>query len=161
MKPYSIKNKTMIDKILNQLAKETSSELTQKAGVKKDILGDMFNITGEVATSEVANQLSTNGIGSLMTLFSNKPNNSLANSIESNLVTGLANNFIQKLGLSEDQAKMATNIIVPTLLSMITKENEKTPENDTSPIQKIFEVGNNAKGAKNAIGGLFGKFLKG
>jgi uncharacterized protein YidB (DUF937 family) len=151
----------MINTILKQLASETSGELMKKANIQEGALSEIFNITGEVASKEVANQFATNGVGSLMTLFSNKPNNAVANSIESNLVSGLINNLTQKLGLSQEQAKIATNIIVPTLLSMITKENEKTPATDPSPLQNIFEIGSNAKGAKNALGGLLGKFLKG
>lgn len=151
----------MINSLIKQLASQTTNELTQKANIPENLVGDILNLTGQVATKEVANQVTQNGIDNLMNLFSNKPNNSSADSIQNNLVNGLISSFTQKLGLSQEQATMASDIIVPILLNMITKENEKTPDNDPSPIQQIFEIGGNAKGAKNALGGLLGKFLKG
>lgn len=151
----------MIESILKNLAGETAKDLTGKAGIPENLLGELFKVTGNVATQEVAKQATSGGMENLMNLFSNKPNNNFANSIQNNLVSSLVTNFTSKLGLSQQQATMASGIIVPLLINMITKKNGETPENDPSPIQQVFNLGGNAKGAKSMLGGLLGKFLKG
>lgn len=150
----------MIDKILKSLASDTTGDLTSKAGVPQNLLGDLFKVTGNVTTQEVTNHISSAGIAGAMNLFSNKPNNIMADNIQNSLTDSLVNNYASKLGLTKQQATLAAGIIVPTVIKLITNENSKTPDNDSSPIQSLFDL-ENAKGASKAIGGLLGKFLKG
>lgn len=149
----------MINTILSQLASETSGELTSKAGISQNMLGEMFKLTGNLATQEVGKQATSQGVSSLMNLFSNKPNNNFANNLQKSLTDSLVNNYASKFGLSKQQASLAAGIVVPALISLVTKENSKTPANDSSPIEKAFGLGN-SKNATKVIGGLVGKFLK-
>jgi len=150
----------MIESILKSLSGSTAGELTTKAGIPRDKLGDVFKIVNGVATKEVARQAASGGLGDLMNLFSNKPNNPKANLIQNSLADGLIRNFTSKLGLTPQQAALASSIVVPALLNLVSKENKKTPENDPSPLQKIFELGGGKKGGSDLLGGLLGKFMK-
>ena len=150
----------MIDQILQSLSKETGKDLISKAGISENKLGEIFKVTGNIASQEVAKQAVGGGMDNLMNLFSGKPNNTAANNIQNNIVNGLITNFTSKLGLSQEQAKSATNIIVPALINMITKKNSETPDNDASPIQKLFNLDKGTKTAGNIVGNVLGKFMK-
>ncbi|MCC5930865.1 MAG: hypothetical protein JJU28_16595 [Cyclobacteriaceae bacterium] len=152
----------MVDAIIKALASNTSNELTGKAQIPQNLLGEVFKLTGNVATQEVAKQAASGGLNDLMNLFSNKPNNAKANNIQNNIANSLIQNLSSKLGLSKHQATLASQIIIPVLMSLISKENSKTPENDSTPIQKIFEMGG-GKSAGNTgkiVGDILGKFFK-
>jgi uncharacterized protein YidB (DUF937 family) len=152
----------MVDAIMKALASNTSNELTGKAQIPQNLLGEVFKLTGNVATQEVAKQAASGGLNDLMNLFSNKPNNSTANTIQNNITNNLVQSLGAKLGLSKQQATLAAQIIIPVLMGLISKENSKTPDSDATPIQKIFELGG-GKSAGNTgkiVGDILGKFFK-
>lgn len=141
----------MIDSILKSLASKTSDDLVKKVGVPTEKLDDLFKVTGDVAEQEIKNQVSKGGLKTVMNLFSNQKNNSFAEGLKGNLVNNLAANFISKLGLSKSLSTEAANFIVPTLINLVTKENSKTEDDDASPLQSIFSMGDKGKGG---IGGM-------
>ena len=49
----------------------------------------------------------------------------------------------------------AAKFIVPTLIGLITRENEKTPSNDASPLSAIFSLGDKGGGLGDMVKGLF------
>lgn len=145
----------MIESILKSLASETGQDLVSKIGVPTEKLDDLFKVTGEVTQKEITNQVSKGGLETIMNLFSNGANNSLANGLQNNLVNSLVSNFISKLGLSKELSNQAAKFIVPTLIGLITNENEKTPSNDPSPLKDIFSLGDNGGDFGNIVKGLF------
>lgn len=150
------KNKIMIDSIIQSLASKTGQELVSNIGIPPNLLDDLFKITGNVAEDEIKNQISKGGLDTVMNLFSKGKNNSFADQLQNNLVSNLVANFISKLGLSESLSRQAANLIVPTLINLVTKENEKTPSHDTSPIQSIFSIGGkDADGLGSMLKGFF------
>jgi len=144
----------MLDTILRSLASETGQDLVSKIGVPTEKLDDLFKVTGEVAQDEITNQVSKGGLDTVMNLFSNGANSNFADGLQNNLVNNLVSGFISKLGLSPELSQKAATFIVPTLIGLITKENEKTPSNDASPLNSIFSLGD--KG-----GGGLGDMVKG
>ena len=54
---------------------------------------------------------------------------------------------------------MATSIIIPVLMNMITKKNAETPDNDPSPLNDLFNP--KGQGGNDLLGGLIGKTLGG
>lgn len=99
-------------------------------------------------------------VSNLMNLFSDKPNSDGANKIQSKMNSGIVNELISKLGLSPAQSKNIAEVALPALINMITKKNNATPENDSSPLSEIF----GAAGKGGLLGGLaknlMDRFLK-
>jgi hypothetical protein len=141
----------MLDTIIKSLASETSRDLVSKIGVPTEKLDDLFKVTSDVAQDEIKNQVSKGGLDTVMNLFSKGENSSFADGLQNNLVNSLVSNFISKLGLSKELSNKAATFIVPTLINMITKENEKTPSDDASPLASIFSLGGKDDGG---IGGM-------
>lgn len=141
----------MLESILKNLASQTSGELVSDIGVPTEKLDDLFKVTGEVAQDEIKNQVSEGGLGTVMNLFSNQKNSNFADNLKGNLVNNLVANFITKLGLSKTLSTQAANFIVPKLISLITKENSKTADDDASPLKSMFSLGGKDTGD---IGGL-------
>jgi uncharacterized protein YidB (DUF937 family) len=150
----------MIETILNGLKGQVGGELQQKAGVNPSMLDDILKVTGNVATKEVSKEMLSGNIGAVMNLFSKQENNAQANSLQSNIMNGMVSGFVQKLGLNQQTATMATNIILPVLMNLITKKNSETPDDDASPLTDLFNPKGGAAGS-NPIGGLIGKALGG
>ncbi len=149
----------MLDMILNGLKDQVGGELQQKAGVNSNMLDDILKITGSVATKEVSKEMLGGNLGAVMNLFSNNSNNSQASSLQDNIMNGMVSNFVQQLGLKKETAGMVTSIIIPALMSMITKKNAETPEDDASPLTDLFNTTGNS--SDNPLGGLIGKTLGG
>ena len=141
----------MLDSIIKSLASETSGDLVSKIGVPTEKLDDLFKVTGDVAQDEIKNQVSKGGLDTIMNLFSKGENNSFADGLKNNLVNSLVSNFISKLGLSKELSNKAATFIVPTLISLVTKENSKTPDDDAGPLKDIFSMGGKDEGG---IGGM-------
>lgn len=150
----------MLDLILNGLKDQVAGDLQQKAGVKPNMLDDILKITGSVATKEVSKEMLGGNLGAVMNLFSNNSNNAQANSLQDNIMNGMISNFVQKLGLDQKTASMATTIIIPMLMNLITKKNAETPEDDASPLNDLFNP-KGQQGGNNPLGGLIGKTLGG
>lgn len=131
----------MINSILKKLASETGDELVSKIGVPTEKLDGLFKVTGDVAQDEIKNQMSKGGLETVMNLFSNQKNSNFADSLKGNMVNNLVENFIAKLGLSKSISSQAANFIVPKLISLVTKENSKTTDDDASALQSIFSLG--------------------
>lgn len=147
----------MLDLILNGLKDQVGQDLQQKAGVQQNMLDDILKITGNVATKEVTKEMMGGGLDTVMNLFSNNSNNAQANSLQNNIMNGMVSNFVEKLGLNKQTASMVTSIIIPTLMSLITKKNAETPDDDPSPLNDLFDQG----GKSSGLGGLIGKTLGG
>ena len=149
----------MLDVILSGLKDQVGGDLQQKAGVNSNMLDDILKITGGVATKEVSKEMLGGNLGAVMNLFSNDSNNSQASSLQDNIMNGMVTNFVQKLGLTKQTAGMVTSIIIPALMSMITKKNAETPDDDASPLNDLFNTKD--QGENNPLGGLIGKTLGG
>jgi hypothetical protein len=78
------------------------------------------------------------GLDTAMNLFSNKPNNSGASLLQSNITQGIVRGLMQKIGLHSSTATTIAGIAVPLLMNLITKKNNETPEDDPSPLNELF-----------------------
>ena len=101
----------MLDSILKSLASETSQDLVSKVGVPTEKLDDLFKVTGDVTQDEITKHVSKGGLDTVMNLFSNGANSSLANGLQNNLVNGLVSGFISKLGLLKSFPIMRQNLL--------------------------------------------------
>ena len=149
----------MLDLILNGLKDQVGGELQQKAGVQANMLEDILKITGNVATKEVSKEMLGGGLDTVMNLFSNQSNSPQAGSLQNNIMNGMVSNFVEKLGLDKKTATMATTVIIPVLMNMITQKNAETPDNDPSPLNDLFNP--KGQGGNNPLTGLIGKTLGG
>jgi len=156
----------MLDNILSILKSEVGSEILNKAGISSDKLDPLLKETGKVVSTEVKKEALSGGMDTLMNLFSKGANNGSANKLQDNIAGSLIKNYITKLGLSDSQANMVIQIVLPKIMSLITKTNETTPANDSSPLQSLFDfAGSGSSKAKDGgmagkLTGMLGNFLK-
>jgi len=143
----------MLEQLLQGLQGEVGQEVQEKAGINSDMMSQIMKMAGGVAAQHAVKEIAGGGIGNLMNLFSNKPNNSSANSIQGNIANSVVSNLVEKMGIDGGKADMITKMVLPSIMNMITKKNNETPENDTSPLESLFG-GNQADGISNLIGGF-------
>lgn len=148
----------MVDQILAALTKEIGGSLVSKTGLTKSQAEKAIALTGESTFEVVKNQLGSGNLSSVMNLFSSKPNNAGANLIQNQITSMLSQKLSEHLGLPKDKVSMVVSIALPAAMNYITKLNEKTPENDDSPIKALF--GDESKKAlTGALGNLAKKFF--
>ena len=145
----------MIDSILNALKGEVGNQIIEKANIPSDKLDDVMSVIGDSAKSEVMSQMTSGGLSTMMNLFSNNSNSNSANQLQSNIQNSIVSGLIQKLGLSDGVANTISQIVVPALIGLITNNNNKTPDDDPSPLTDIFGKVAGNKGLGDALGGLF------
>jgi hypothetical protein len=148
----------MLDSIINSLKSEVGGEILEKANLSSDKLDGIFSVIGESATKEVSSNMLGGDFSTVMNLFSKNKNNSSANTLQSNITSSVISGLISKLGLSESISKIIADIAVPSLIGLITKKNDETPEDDSSPLTNIF--GGKEAGKGGVFGKVLGKFFK-
>jgi uncharacterized protein YidB (DUF937 family) len=150
----------MLENLIGTLKSEIGGQILSQTKLPSNNLDKVFSVIGDVAKKEVTGQMLGGGLSNVMNLFSNQPNNSGANLLQTNITTGVISGLASKLGLSADISKNIAQIAIPALINLITKKNSTTPDDDPSPLNEIF--GGAGKGG--LIGGvaknLLGKFLK-
>ena len=146
----------MIEKLLEGLQSQIGGEILEKTDVKANQLPDVFGVIGDTTKKEVKKSMLDGGVGTVMNLFSKKPNNSAANSLQTNISSGIVSGLVQKLGLSSSSASMVAGIALPAIMNMVSKKNSETPEDDPSPINALFGDNNSLKDAGS---NLLNKFL--
>src|SRR4030043_637742 len=147
----------MIENLIKGLKDQLGDQILTKTDVKPNQLKNIFSVIGNATKSEVKNSMMSDGLGTVMNLFSNKPNNSQANVLQSNIANSIVSGLISKLGLSHSTASLISQIAVPALMNLVTKKNNETPEDDPSPIKEIFS---DKRGMANIAGNLISRFLK-
>ena len=148
----------MIENLINNLKSQVGEQILGQTNLGGDKLDGIFSIIGDVAKKEVSQQMLGGGLSSVMNLFSDKPNSESANMLQSNITSGVIGKLISKLGLSEGMANTIANIAIPSLIGLITKKNNETPDDDPSPLNEIF--GDKRKGLGGALGGILGKIFR-
>jgi hypothetical protein len=146
---------------LNSLKTQIGGHLTSQADLPAEQLDDVISSIGGVAQKEIAGQMTSGNVSNLMNLFSDKPNTDGANRIQSNIHSNILSELTGKLGISPEISGKIAAVALPALMSLITKRNNTTPEDDPSPLTELFGgagAGGLLGGAsKNFLSGLFGK----
>lgn len=150
----------MLDQLINSLKSEVGGQLTNQVNLPAGHLDQVFSILGDVTKKEVTGHLLGGNLSDVMNLFSDKPNNSGADTLQSNINTGLISGLTSKLGLTADKAASIASVVLPGLIKLITHKNNSTPEDDASPLHEIFGTGGNVGAIANAAKSILGKFLK-
>lgn len=149
----------MLEQLLNSVKSEVGGQIAGKTNLPSGTIDKVFSEIGDVTKKEVTNQMIGGNLSSLMNLFSDKPNNSQANEIQSKLSSGVVSNLTGKLGLSPQVAGTISSIAIPAIINMITKKNKSTPDDDPSPLNDLFgglgKGGKLGDAAKGMLGGLF------
>jgi hypothetical protein len=128
----------MIENLIEGLKDQIGGQILDKTDVQSNQLPDILSVIGDATKGEVKNSMLDGGLDTVMNLFSNKPNNSGANLLQSNITQGIVSGLIQKIGLNSSTASTIAGIAVPLLMNLITKKNNETPEDDTSPLNALF-----------------------
>jgi uncharacterized protein YidB (DUF937 family) len=145
----------MLDQLINTLKSEVGGQIKSQANLQDNHVEKVFSILGDVAKKEVAGHMLSGNISDVMNLFSDKPNNTGADQLQSKIGSGFISELTSKLGLSPSIAKNIASVALPGLIKMITKKNSTTPDDDPSPLHEIFGGSGGLGGvAKNILGGL-------
>ena len=142
----------MIENLIEGLKDQIGGQILDKTDVQSDLLPDIFSVIGDTAKTEVKNSMLDGGLDTVMNLFSNKPNDSGANLLQSNITQGIVSGLIQKIGLNSSTASTIAGVAVPLLMNLITKKNNETPEDDPSPLNALF-------GGNDSMGNMGGNLL--
>jgi hypothetical protein len=146
----------MLDSIINSLKGEVSSDLQQKAGVESSNIDGIMDVVKSVASKKIgAELLSGGGLGNVMNLFTEKQDTTAANSLQTKMTTGVVAGLVEKMGFSKEKAASVTNVVIPVLIKLISKKNDKTPADDSSALTKIFGGSAGASDISKKLGGLF------
>lgn len=150
----------MLEQLMSSLKSEVGGQLGSQVNLPAGSIDKVFSVIGDVTKKEVTGQMLGGNLSNVMNLFSDKPNSSGANLLQSNISSGVISSLTSKLGLSPDIAKTIAAIAIPALINMITKKNNSTPDDDPSPLNEIF--GGASKGGLlgGVAKGLLGRFLK-
>lgn len=144
----------MLEQLLEGLKGQVGQEVQEKAGVDSDMMSQIMQLAGGVATKEVGKEMMGGGLDTVMNLFSNNSNSTGANSLQTNITTGVVSSLVEKLGFDEGKASMITAIVIPAIMNLVTQKNAETPDNDSSPIDALFG-GDKGGMVKGLLGGLF------
>ena len=149
----------MFDQLLSSIKDKALGAVTNNEEIPNEKIDDILKIAGDVTQKEVVKETSNSGLGSIMNLFSSSDNNSGANLLQGNIMSGVIAGIIEKTGLNPAAAKTAASSVVPMLMSKITDKNNETDENDSSPLNDVFGMlgGGSAGDIMGKIGGFFGK----
>lgn len=144
----------MLEQLLESLQNDkVGKEVEQKAGIDADMMSQIMKIAGGVATQQVAKEMTSGGLDSVMNLFSNKENNNRANSLQDNITNNVVSSIVEKMGLDESKAALISSFVIPAVMDMVTEKNSQTPDDDASPLMDLFK-GNQAGGITDLIGGF-------
>ena len=146
----------MFDKILSGIKDEALGAINDNPDIPNSKLDDILDIVGDVTKKEVSKESSSTGLENLMNLFSDKKNNSTADSIQDNIKGAVIEKLVGSKNFKQAAAKEAVNAILPMVLNKITKKNNETADDDASPLGEIF--GSLLGGGKG--GGLLSNLLK-
>ncbi|MBN2212738.1 MAG: hypothetical protein JW723_00710 [Bacteroidales bacterium] len=146
----------MIENLINGLKDQIGDQILSKTDVKRDQLNGILSVIGSATQKEVKSSMKKDGFNTIMNLFSDKPNNSFADTLQSNIGNSIVAGLIKKLGLSQSTASAVSAIVVPALMKLVTKKNNETPEDDPSPLKELF---GDKSGMGNLAGNLISRFL--
>lgn len=146
----------MLDSLIEGLKGQVAGKLQTEAGVSEDQVNGIMEVVKNVAGEKIGGELLSGNLGGVMNLFSDKPNTQEADSLQTNLTSGIMEGLIGKLGIDKSKASSIVNVVAPILIGYLTNKNNETGEDDASPLTDLFSGGGGIAGmAKDALGGLF------
>lgn len=109
----------MFDSILDSVKGEIAEGLTSKLGLNAGDVDKTLSSTKEAFDKTVSDESKSNGVESIMNLFSKDDNSSGADG----LLKGLGGNLISSLssnGFSSDKASSITDMVIPIVVKFAT-----------------------------------------
>lgn len=149
----------MIDDLIAGIKGQIADKLQQEEGVSSNQVDGIMDVIKNVSQEKIGGELLGGNLSGVMNLFSDQPNTQEADSLQTNLTSGIMEGLIGKLGIDRSKASSIVNTVVPILIGFLTKKNNETAEDDASPLTDLLGGSGGGLGdiAKNALGGLFGK----
>lgn len=111
----------MIDGILNAVKGEVVGALTEKLNLNDGQIDSVLSSSQDALEKTVADEAGSNGVDTLLNLFSDNDNSSSANS----LLSGLGGNLISSLtksGFESGTSSQIKDIVLPLVISFISKK---------------------------------------
>jgi hypothetical protein len=143
----------MIQDILNKISPELISDLTQKVGLSPDKSKEAVSVTKETVAGTIGKEAASGNTDGILAML-NKGGAASDTPMFQNILDNLIGNFVSKLGLPADKARMAASFVLPKIMSAIS--GSKSGNFDKTDLAKI---------AKDALGGSLSdkadSFMKG
>ncbi len=143
----------MIQNILDKISPELMSGLTQKIGLSPDKSKEAMGVTKDTLAGTIGKEAASGNTDGILQMF-NKDGSASDSPIYGKLFDNLIGNFVSKLGIPADKAKMAASFVLPKIISAISGSKSGN-----------FEKSDLAKIAGDALGGSISdkadSFMKG
>lgn len=149
----------MLEQLISSLKSDVGGQIASETKLPSGTMDKVFSVIGDVTKKEVTNQMTGGNISNVMNLFSNKPNNKDADSLQSNITSGVISDLTSKLGISSDMSAKIASIAIPALISMISSKNSSTPDDDPSPLNDIFGSVVKSQLKSGGVKSILGKFF--
>lgn len=142
----------MLDGIIDAVKGEAIEALTGKLGLNNGQIDSVLSSSKEAVEKSISDEASSNGVDTLLNLFSGNDNSSAANS----LLSGLGGNLISSLtsnGFNSGQSSQIKDIVLPLVINFISSK----VEGDSSNLTSLLGGGNSG----GLLGNIGGSLLKG
>ncbi len=145
----------MLDSIIDAVKGEAVEALTSKLGLGGSQIDSVLSSSKEAVEKSISEEASSNGVDTLLNLFSGNDNSSAANS----LLSGLGGNLVSSLtsnGFESGQSSQIKDIILPLVVNFISSKVGGDSSNLTGLLGGL--AGGKSDGL---LGNIGGSLLKG
>jgi len=149
----------MIEGLIEKLKSEVGGQLASKANISSDKLDGVFSAVGSVVKKEASKEMLGGNLSGLTDLFTGKSDNAGAKQIQSAMSSGIVAELMKKLGISAEQSKIVTDMVLPALITMISNKTSGSKD-PTSVLTDLLGGGKDKGGLGGLAKGLLGGFLK-
>ena len=148
----------MLEELIGKLNSEVGGQINSQTQLPTGNMDGIFSVIGNVVKNEAGKQMVSGNLSNLTNLFSDKPNNDVANQIQSKMHSDVISELTSKMGISMEQSKGVAEIALPALIEMIAKQSANSKGNSSS-LSEIFGA-TNSGGLMGIVIGFLGRFLK-
>ncbi len=153
----------MLENLIDSFKDQLSSKISE-AGVSNDKVDDIVKLSGSSMSEELMSKVSSGGMDSILSLFTDESATSSSNSIVQGIIGNLTGKLSSSLGMDSSQANGLASKIVPFIVDMLGDKFRKSDSsNDAAELAEFagMDAGNLIEKAKGLLGGklvgLFGK----
>ncbi len=153
----------MLENLIDSFKDQLSSKISE-AGVSNDKVDDIVKLSGSSMSEELMSKVSSGGMDSILSLFTDESATSSSNSIVQGIIGNLTGKLSSSLGMDSSQANGLASKIVPFIVDMLGDKFRKSDSsNDAAGLAEFagMDAGNLIEKAKGLLGGklvgLFGK----
>ncbi|MBK5720682.1 DUF937 domain-containing protein [Dysgonomonas sp. Marseille-P4677] len=144
----------MLDGIIDIVKNQALEAISQNSDVPTNKKEAAIETTTSSIVDGIKSQLTTSNLPNLMNLFGGgSDSKAITDSIQGSVVSALS----EKVGLNKDTANSIASVVIPAVISLISKKNNDS--NDSFNLESLVEsvAGKKGGGLLGALSSLFKK----